>query len=234
MILELSVILPVVPLLLLDLDNTLVDRDAAFRDAAASFLAQHRLPIVDLGWVMGIDAGGYTPRGEVAEALIDRYGRVVSTADVHALLDNGAADRVVLAACAREALTTATAGGWTCVIVTNGRTVQQEAKIRNTGLDQLVHAWVVSQDVGYRKPEPEIVRAAADIVGARLSRAWVIGDSPHADIAGAHALGLRSVWVAGGRRWAQDAFQPTYVADDVATAINQAISTHRDEGNAFS
>ncbi|WP_243741237.1 HAD hydrolase-like protein [Streptomyces sp. 8K308] len=24
---------------------------------------------------------------------------------------------------------------------------------------------------------------------------WLIGDSPHADIAGAHALGLRSVWV---------------------------------------
>ncbi|MFE6622715.1 hypothetical protein [Streptomyces sp. NPDC057740] len=39
-------------LLLLDLDNTLVDRDAAFRDAVADFLAEHGLPASDLGWVM--------------------------------------------------------------------------------------------------------------------------------------------------------------------------------------
>ncbi|ROQ78351.1 hypothetical protein EES39_31025 [Streptomyces sp. ADI92-24] len=35
-------------LLLLDLDNTLVDRDAAFRAAVADFLAQHGLPDSDL------------------------------------------------------------------------------------------------------------------------------------------------------------------------------------------
>jgi len=134
------------------------------------------------------------------------------------------ADRIVLATCSREALTKATAEGWTCVIVTNGRTAQQEAKIRNTGLDQLVHAWVVSQDVGYSKPEPEIFQTAADIVGGQLSQARVVGDSPHADIAGAHALGLRRVWVSDGRRRPQDAHQPTHVAEDVATAINQAIS----------
>jgi len=55
-------------LLLLDLDNALVDRDAAFRDAAASFLAQHRLAAADLSWMMSIDASGYAPRGEVVEA----------------------------------------------------------------------------------------------------------------------------------------------------------------------
>lgn len=77
------------------------------------------------------------------------------TATIRALLDNGAADRVVLAHSAREARGKATADGWTCAIVTNGRTVQQETKIRNTGLDQLVQAWVVSGDVGHKKPEGE-------------------------------------------------------------------------------
>ncbi|MFC8145414.1 hypothetical protein ACFUKV_27270 [Streptomyces paradoxus] len=47
--------------LLLDLDNTLVDRDAAFRDAVAEFLAEHGLPESDLAWVTGLDASGYTP-----------------------------------------------------------------------------------------------------------------------------------------------------------------------------
>jgi putative hydrolase of the HAD superfamily len=216
------------PLLLLDLDNTLVDRDAAFLDAVADFLAGHGLPAADLAWVRTVDAGGYTARHEVAAALARRYGDLVPAAAVRALLDNGAADRVVLADSAREALVTAQSYGWTCVIVTNGRTGQQEAKIRTTGLDRLVRGWVVSEAVGHKKPEPEIFRAAAEAVGVPLAGAWVIGDSPHADIAGADALGLRSVWVTDGRPWTEGAFRPTNVADDVASAITHAISAgHR-------
>jgi putative hydrolase of the HAD superfamily len=218
------VLLPAVPLLLLDLDNTLVDRDAAFRDAVAAFLAEHGLPATDLTWVMTVDASGYTARHEVAAALTDRYGSVVPANAILTLLDNGGADRVVLAYSSREMLGNAQADGWAPVIVTNGRTVQQEAKIRNTGLDRLVQGWVISENVGHKKPEPEIFRAAAETVGVPLSGAWVVGDSPHADIAGAKALGLRSVWVTDGQPWTQDSYQPTHVADDVASAIQHVIS----------
>lgn len=152
------------PLLLLDLDNTLVDRDAAFRAAVVDFLAEHGLPASDLAWVTAIDASGYTARHEVAAALTDRYGGVVPTTTIRALLDTGAADRVVLAQSSREALGKAQAHGWSCVIVTNGRTAQQDAKIRNTGLDQLVQGYVISEGVGHKKPEPEIFEAAAATV----------------------------------------------------------------------
>ncbi|KUL22806.1 hydrolase [Streptomyces regalis] len=214
-------------LLLLDLDNTLVDRDAAFRHAGADFLAEHGLPASDLTWLMASDAGGYAPRHELAAALTDRYGGLVPATAVRALLDTGAADRIVLAHSARQALGKAQTDGWTCVIVTNGRTVQQEAKIRNTGLDQLVHGWVVSEAVGHKKPEPEIFQAAAAVVGVPLPGTWVIGDSPHADIAGAHALGLRSVWVTDGRPWTQGSYEPTHTAHDVASAIDHVIGTRR-------
>jgi putative hydrolase of the HAD superfamily len=212
------------PLLMLDLDNTLVDRDAAFRAAVQAFLAEHGLPDSDLTWVMTVDAGGYTPRHDVAAAMADRYGGLVPTGAVSALLDHGAADRVVLASSSREALSTAQAQGWTCVIVTNGRVAQQEAKIRHAGLDRLVQGWVISEGVGHKKPQPEIFHAAAEAVGASLSRAWVIGDSPHADIAGANALGLRSVWVSAGQPWTHDSYQPTHMADDVASAIDYAVT----------
>ena len=152
------------PLLMIDLDNTLVDRDAAFRAAATAFLAGHSLPEGDLDWLMTLDASGLTPRREIARALSERYGGI----DAQGFLDRGAADRITLSDPVREALVEARAGGWSCVIVSNGRTVQQETKIRNTGLDGLVHGWVISEAAGHRKPEPEIFHAAAAVAGAPL------------------------------------------------------------------
>ncbi|MEU3556077.1 HAD family hydrolase [Streptomyces fragilis] len=214
-------------LLMIDLDNTLIDRDAAFRAAVAAFLAEQRLPADDLAWAMALDAGGYATLRDVAAALLDRYRGRASSAAVHALVDRGAADRVVLTAGVREALTRAVDEGWTCVVVTNGRTAQQEAKMRRTGIDRLVHGWVVSETVGCAKPDPAIFRAAAEAVGASLPGAWVIGDSARADIAGAAALGLSSVWVSNGRAWAGDSCRPTHVAPDVVAAIGHVLGVGR-------
>ncbi|MEV0221496.1 HAD family hydrolase [Streptomyces sp. NPDC050704] len=214
------------PLLMLDLDNTLVDRDAAFRDELAAFLAEHALPGRDIEWLMSVDAGGYTPRQEMARAMADRYGPALPESTVRALLARGAAERVVLPGATRDALGRAVAGGWTCVIVSNGRVAQQEAKIRNTRLDRIVHGWVISEAIGCKKPAPEIFHAAAAAVGASLSDTgdvWVIGDSPHADIAGAVGLGARSVWVSGGRPWTEAAYRPTHVAADAASAVDHVI-----------
>jgi putative hydrolase of the HAD superfamily len=43
---------------MLDLDNTWVDRDTAFRVAAAALLAEHGLPASDIDWLMATDARG--------------------------------------------------------------------------------------------------------------------------------------------------------------------------------
>ncbi|WP_433795840.1 HAD family hydrolase [Actinoplanes sp. CA-252034] len=210
------------PLLVVDLDNTLIDRDAAFRAAVVAFLDDHGLPAADVDWVMAVDASGYTPRDRVAAAMAGRFG----ARDLRTLLDGGAADRAVLAAPVADALRRVRAAGWTCVIVTNGRTVQQEAKIRNTGLDRLVDGWVISEAAGCRKPDPAIFRAAApDLTGA-----WMIGDSPHADIAGAVALGLTSVWVSGGRPWTETAYRPAHTAADIVTALG--LLSQPEEGGA--
>ncbi|MFD3315687.1 HAD family hydrolase [Streptomyces sp. NPDC058694] len=222
------------PLLMIDLDNTLVDRDAAFREAASAFLDENSLPVDDLAWLMSVDAGGYTPRQDVARALAERYSGAVSGAAVQDFLDRGAADRVVLAGATRDALDRAVGAGWTCVIVTNGRIEQQEAKIRGTGLDGIVHGWVISEAVGCKKPAPEIFRAAAAAVGASLRGAWMIGDSPHADIGGASGLDdVRSVWVSGGRPWVDETFRPTHVTDDVASALDYIPGRHRNSGDHY-
>jgi putative hydrolase of the HAD superfamily len=207
-------------LLLMDLDNTLIDRDAAFRSAVAEFLADNDLPAGDLEWVMSVDASGFAARDLVAASLTARYGDV----PVRPLLDTGAADRVVLEPSVRDALSAARDQGWTLVIVSDGRTAQQEAKIHRTGLDRLVDGWVVSEAAGHRKPEPGIFHAAASLVGRPLDGAWMIGDSAHADIGGAAALGLRSVWISNGRPWNHPGPEPTAVEPDAVSAIRRVVT----------
>ncbi len=208
---------------MLDLDNTLIARDAAFATGAEHFLRTNRLPADDLGWIMGIDASGDTPRPQVHAALAERYP-TTSPDRIRDFLDHGIAPHVRLEQPTRDALIQARAAGWTCVIVTNGRTLQQTAKLRNAGLDILVDAWVISEAAGCRKPDKEIFVLAADKAGASLRGAWMIGDSPAADIAGADRLGLRSVWISAGQPWTEPAYQPTLIAAHAAEAIAKATS----------
>jgi putative hydrolase of the HAD superfamily len=109
--------------------------------------------------------------------------------------------------------------GWVPVVVSNGVTRYQEAKIRATGLDRYLADWVISEEAGVSKPNPRIFAIAAHRARMRLSGAWMIGDSPEADIGGASALGLRSVWLHRGRRWTQPDYGPTYTADGPIAAL---------------
>jgi putative hydrolase of the HAD superfamily len=212
------------PLLLADLDNTLLDRDAAFRTGMIRFLSDHGLPASDVDWVIGIDDHGLVPRESVAVAIRDRYGLDLPLAEVVRALLDGVVDNVTLAEPTRRALEVARSAGWTPVIVTNGAVTRQESKIRRVGLDRCVAAWVVSEGIGVAKPDPAIFHAAARAVDSPLTGAWMLGDNPLADIGGAHRLGLRSGWLHLGRAWREPEFHPTFVADTVADAIDRVVA----------
>lgn len=203
-----------------DLDNTLIDRDSAWRSTASAFLAEHGLPEGDLTWLTTLDASGYRPRHEVWRAISERYDGL----DARDFVDRGVIERTTLSEPVREALAEATDDGWTCVIVTNGRTAQQEAKIHRTGLDRLVHGWVVSESAGHSKPEPEIFHAAAAVAGLPLDGSWMIGDSAHADIGGVSRAGARTVWVSAGRPWTESGYRPTHITPDTASALRLLTS----------
>jgi FMN phosphatase YigB (HAD superfamily) len=62
------------------------------------------------------------------------------------------------------------------------------------GLASSFRVIVSSLDVGFMKPHPAMFRAALDGLGVAPHEAVMIGDRPDWDIAGAQALGLRTVW----------------------------------------
>jgi putative hydrolase of the HAD superfamily len=208
-----------VPLLLLDLDNTLLDRAGSFRAWAQDFLEQVDAPSDDIDWLLAIDADGLTSRWDVADALRDRYHLRVPAIDLVEALHDGVVRNCRLDPLVACALRIADDAGWVPVVVTNGATRQQEAKIRQTGLDRYVADWVISEDAGVSKPNARIFHLAAERVRMRMRGAWMVGDSPEADIGGAASVGLPSVWLHRGRRWVEPRYSPTRTADGVIPAL---------------
>ena len=207
------------PLLLLDLDNTLLDRARAFRIWAEDFLRNVGAPIDDIDWILDVDADGLTDRWDVAEALKDRYLLRAPSIDLVDSLHDGIVRNTRLDPLVACALKIAGDAGWVPVVVSNGATRQQEAKIRRTGLDRYLADWVISEEAGVSKPNPRIFSIAAERARMRLSGAWMVGDSPESDIGGANALGLPSVWLHRGRRWSEERFAPTRTADGPIAAL---------------
>jgi putative hydrolase of the HAD superfamily len=208
-----------VPLLLLDLDNTLLDRESAFRAFASVLLADIGAPESDLGWLIAADNDGFTSRYEVADALRSRYGLSATVVEIVEALQDGIVAHSRLDPLVACAIQIAGNAGWVPVIVTNGTTRQQEAKIRMTGLDQYVAEWVISEEAGVRKPDARIFELAADRARMGLRGAWMIGDSPEADIAGAAGMGIPSVWLHRGRHWTEKRFAPTVSAGTPIAAL---------------
>jgi putative hydrolase of the HAD superfamily len=204
--------------LFLALDNTLVDRIGAFRVWAERFLDRLGAPY-DIDWLLDIDADGLTSRWDVAEALRARYALRVPAIDLVEELREGMIAQVRLDPMIAAALRIADDAGLVPMVVTNGETRVQEQIIRRTGLDRYLADWVISEAVDVRKPNPRIFEIAAERVRMRLRNAWLIGDSPEADIGGAAAIGVPSVWLHRGRRWLDRRFVPTRVADGFIAAV---------------
>jgi putative hydrolase of the HAD superfamily len=208
-----------VPLLFLDLDDTLLDRAGAFRRWAEEFLDDVGAPGDDLEWLVALDADGLTSRWDVADAIRDKYRLRVSSLDLVEALHQGVLDYLQLDRLVAGALRIATDAGWVPVVVTNGAIDQQEAMIKQTGLDRHIVDWVISERAGVSKPNPRIFALAAQRVRMRLHGAWIVGDCPETDIGGAAAMGLPSVWLHRGRRWIDSRYRPTHIVDGLLAAV---------------
>jgi putative hydrolase of the HAD superfamily len=207
-----------------------VDRAGAFHAWGSRFLAGIGAPPYDVDWLVDADADGLTSRWDLADAIRDRYRLRESALDLIEELHDGMIDSIRLDPMVGAALRIAADAGWIPVIVTNGETRSQEAKIRKSGLDRYVADWVVSQEVDCQKPNPRIFEIAAERVRMRLRGAWMIGDSPEADIGGAATIGIPSVWIHRGRQWTERRFGPTRIAEGAIQAVAAVLAadpTHR-------
>jgi putative hydrolase of the HAD superfamily len=206
------------------LDDTLLDRSGAFRLWAKGFLDEIGAPQDDLDWLLSVDADGLTARWDLADLIRDRYRLNIPSIDLLEELHEGPLAFERLDPMVGCALQIAADAGLVPVVVTNGQTDRQDSRIRRTGLDRYVADWVISEEAGVSKPNPRIFALAAQKVRMRLGGAWVVGDSPEADIGGAAAMGLPSVWLHRGREWVDNRFAPTRAVGNVIQGLSAIMA----------
>jgi len=80
-------------------------------------------------------------------------------------------------------------------VVTNNSTAEQIEKLRALDIAGYFDAVVISEDVGFTKPDPKIFAIALERIGARPDETVFIGDNWANDIVGAINAGMAAVWL---------------------------------------
>jgi len=79
-------------------------------------------------------------------------------------------------------------------IITNGFPEAQHPKMKASGLDKFFSHVVMSEMVGYRKPDQQIFAHAMKLLGATANTSVMIGDNPKTDVGGAEAAGMKAIF----------------------------------------
>jgi putative hydrolase of the HAD superfamily len=216
------------PVALFDLDDTLIDREAAFRRWAVWFCDERGLDGDAVDALCAADGFGYTPRDQMFAMVVDRFALADRIDDLvsayraeYLAFFEEEPDVQAALGCLRDA-------GWRIAVVTNGPAMQFE-KVERAGLGPLVDAVCASEEVGSWKPDRAIFEEALRRVGAPADHGavWMTGDSGPNDIGGARALGFSTVWVHRGRPWAEEAFAPDHTVDGVPAAVEVLLAAPR-------
>jgi HAD superfamily hydrolase (TIGR01549 family) len=207
-------------LLLLDLDNTLADRERAFLAWARTKAGEWAPTQADaVTYLVDQDADGMRPRDEFFADVRERFGL---QARVETLVAEyryefvesfpSVPDEVI------ARLHELRAGGWRVAVVTNGGAEVQRAKLDHLGVLPLLDTYCISGELGIRKPDPRILEIAASRCGEDLASAWMVGDA-EADILAARDAGIRNIWLHRGRTWLRADVKPDHTTSGLLEAL---------------
>jgi HAD superfamily hydrolase (TIGR01549 family) len=208
-------------LVALDLDGTLVDQADAAREWGSEFVAKWNLPTSAIGDIAAT-LSERRPKGDIFNSIAASWSLPISGADLWSDYRRRMPELVRCSDEDKQALRDLRSAGWTLGIVTNGMADNQEGKIRATGLASLVDGWVISDQIGHRKPEPAIFHALAARLECDL-HGWMIGDSVEHDIAGGTAVGLRTVLITASAQVPDHAEATPVLTAPTVTAAAAAI-----------
>lgn len=211
---------------LFDLDDTLIDREAAFRRWAQWFCGERGLDPAAVAALCVADGFGYTPRDEMFAMVGSQFDLGKGVDELVAGYRSQYLSFFEEEPDVQAALVRLRNDGWRVGVVTNGPATQVE-KVARARLEPLVDAVCASEEVGSWKPDRAIFDETLRRLGVSAddgATVFMTGDSAPNDIGGARALGFSTVWVHRGRTWAEEDFAPDHVVDGVPAAVEILLS----------
>jgi putative hydrolase of the HAD superfamily len=216
-----------------DLDDTLYPQASYLYGAARSVgragaalgLDPVRLArLVRRQLVAGSDTGGTLDRALAAYGVADPQALVPALVAAFTGYRPRRLPRYPGAGAALAAL----AAEYPLVCLTDGNPAIQRAKLAATGVAGAFTAVVITDELGgraARKPHPDGLRHAADLLGVAPEDLVMVGDRPGKDVAVAAALGARSIRVRTGEyAHAADEPPPTASAGSFSDAARLLLA----------
>lgn len=204
--------------LLLDLDDTLFDRNAAFCAWADHQTWTQRGRSIDaeeLRMLVELDARGHRSRHDFASDAHAEIGLVIDPdafpvqLSEHVMIEPGV-----------EATIARIAQVMRVGVVTNGGPAQR-TKLARIGLDDLVHAVFISGELGTAKPDLEIFQRALRWTEQQAEDVLFVGDHPEIDLAPAAAIGMATAWRRRSQAsgWPETLVPPTYTIESITRLV---------------
>ena len=109
------------------------------------------------------------------------------------------------------------------VLLTNGITAVQRARLARSPLKDIAADMIVSEEVGIAKPHPGLFNYALKKHGWRRQEALMIGDGATSDIAGANAAGIDACWLNPARKPLPKGVHAEYVVEDIRECVEIAL-----------
>lgn len=202
-----------------DLDNTLINRKAAFEVFANKIINSHlEIASVErrrdaLARIIEADGDGYRRKEEFFNEIQDTYGwKNGLTFEAYmdfwfnefpkcSVLMDGALD--ILEHFKNEKVKLG--------LITNGAGVTQNGKIDQVGLRTHFDSIIVSGEFGIHKPNTKIFMHILEQLDVPPERAIYVGDHPINDIKGAENTGMKGIWFTGFRDWDTSLGEPKSV-----------------------
>lgn len=196
--------------ILFDLDNTLTDRKATIRSYSRIFIEDFKshllseCTLVEVAELLILmDQNGYRGHSgrsrDISEASFWTTRVHARMLEDHwkAWIPNNPEPMKDLAAVLEAVSTLTDALG----IITNGSSDAQRTKIKRLKIDRYFRSIVVSEEVGAKKPDPQIFEHSIKELNVSAEDCIFIGDDPVNDYDGASQFGMTPIWISKGRDW---------------------------------
>lgn len=201
--------------LLFDLDNTLIDRDAAVKAHYAerlNSLSPSRINMLEE--LLHRDRSGYGDRSEFLNWYQKNFAPEASHEELQIEMRFGIVTKI-RAFSGMKSMLKSLGKEYILGLLSNGSGQGQRQKLRGAGLGECFepNSIFISGEMNVSKPDQNAFRKALKGMGVNPATTLMIGDDAINDVAGAAQLGMDTCWISHGRRFNGNRL-PTHIIEN--------------------